>query len=103
MVYGAHQIYVNLTPSGSFDKTIGEAMACGCIVVVANDAVREVVPERCFIENDRVDSAARALEAALSIDDNVRNILVEKSREYIVRTHSLSLLLERLTPLLVRQ
>src|SRR3989344_7556640 len=43
-IYNAHSIYLNLPPSGSFDKTIGEAMATGCIVVACNDAVKGVLP-----------------------------------------------------------
>lgn len=100
-IYGTHQVYVNLTPSGSFDKTIGEAMACGCIVVAANDAVREIIPGSCFVNDSGATSAVRAIEAVLSIDDQARNDLAEKSRDYIVRTHSLSLLIERLAPVLI--
>lgn len=35
-LYREHEIYVNLTPSGSLDKTIFEAMACGAVPLVAN-------------------------------------------------------------------
>ena len=102
-IYGAHQIYVNLTPSGSFDKTIGEAMSCGCLVVAANDAVRKVIPETCFINDSNATSVAGALEAALSLVEQERNDLAEKSREYIVHTHSLSHLIERLAPVLIEK
>lgn len=30
-IYRRYDIFVNLTPSGSFDKTILEAILCGCI------------------------------------------------------------------------
>ncbi len=36
-IYRAHEIYVNLTPSGSMDKTIFEAMACGCVVILEKE------------------------------------------------------------------
>jgi glycosyltransferase involved in cell wall biosynthesis len=32
-IYRSHEIYVNLTPTGSMDKTILEAMACGALVI----------------------------------------------------------------------
>ena len=38
-IYQSHEIYVNLTPAGSFDKTIVEAAACGTIVLSANKDV----------------------------------------------------------------
>ena len=36
-IYRAHEIYVNLTPPGSFDKTILEAMACGNLPALLPD------------------------------------------------------------------
>jgi len=35
-LYRAHEIFVNTTASGSFDKTIFEAAACGCRVLAAS-------------------------------------------------------------------
>jgi glycosyltransferase involved in cell wall biosynthesis len=41
--FNKHKIFINLTQSGSFDKTILEAMACGCLVLVANESLWEVI------------------------------------------------------------
>ncbi len=38
-IYRKHEIYVNVTPAGSMDKTIFEAMACGSLVLVRNEEV----------------------------------------------------------------
>lgn len=35
-LYLSHEFYVNKTPAGSFDKTIFEAVACGCKLMVDN-------------------------------------------------------------------
>ena len=35
-IYFAHEIYVNLTPEGSMDKTVLEAASCGSLVLVTN-------------------------------------------------------------------
>ncbi|HEY4528219.1 MAG TPA: hypothetical protein VJJ48_00125 [Candidatus Paceibacterota bacterium] len=35
-LYQTHEIYVNKTEAGSFDKTIFEALACGCKLIVDN-------------------------------------------------------------------
>ena len=56
--YTSHALYVNLTPSGSFDKTIGEAMACGCIVGASNDSLRGVIPDRLLVAPDSPESVA---------------------------------------------
>ena len=96
LLYGTHAIYVNLTPSGSFDKTIGEAMACGCVVVAGNEALRGVIPDRLLVDADSPESVATGLEAALLLGADERAALSARSREYIVREHSLALLVERL-------
>ena len=95
-VYGAHAVYVNLTPSGSFDKTIGEAMACGCIVVTANTALRDVIPDTLITESSDGTVIARAIGTALGLSSIERESIARVSREYVEREHSLSLLVEKL-------
>jgi glycosyltransferase involved in cell wall biosynthesis len=96
-VYASHDIYVNLTRSGSFDKTIGEAAASGCILVVANAALRGVVPDDMIVEPDESESVVRGLTAALALSDEERMLLRGRLRAYIEREHSLIELVRRLT------
>lgn len=63
-LYASHQVYINLTPSGSFDKTILEAMAAGTLVVAANDEVFEVTQELTWQSNN-TGELARVIERAL--------------------------------------
>jgi len=90
-LYRSHAMYVNITPSGSFDKTIGEAMACGAVVVCANGAVRDVLPEN-LMAGDTAETTAEAIRAALAMSAAERAELAEKSREWVLRKHSLKLL-----------
>ena len=98
-LYRAYAIYVNLTASGSFDKTIGEAMASGSTVVVANEALRNVVPDE-FIVGDSAESVAQALDKACSMKEEERRVFGEKARAYILQEHSLPLLIRRLQAIL---
>jgi glycosyltransferase involved in cell wall biosynthesis len=95
-LYNAHSIYANLTPSGSFDKTIGEAMASGCVVVCANDAMRGVVREELLVKDDEPQDAARAILAALRLSPHERAAEEQKLRAYVMQHHSLSLLIDNL-------
>jgi glycosyltransferase involved in cell wall biosynthesis len=95
-IYRSHAVYVNLTPSGSFDKTIGEAMASGCISVVANEAVRGVIPDGYIVPPNSAEPVHRALRAAMALSEAARTEIAEQSRAYIVREHSLALLTEKL-------
>lgn len=99
VAYRSHAIYVNVTPSGSFDKTIGEAMASGCVVVTANAAVREAIPEALFVQSEPTD-IARGIAAALDLSESGRQAVARESREWIEREHSLSLLVEKLETVL---
>ena len=96
-LFASHAIYVNLTPSGSFDKTIGEAMASGCIVVVSNDAVRLVLGDSLVVSDTQ--GTARALTIALSMPQGERSEMALRNRAYIEREHSLALLSSKLAAL----
>ena len=98
-IYSGHAIYVNLTPSGSFDKTIGEALASGCIVVAGNEELRNVLPDELLVEPSSVESVARGIEKALRMDEASRERLLASAREYVEREHSLSLLASKLAAL----
>jgi len=98
-IYAEHAIYVNLTPSGSFDKTIGEAMSSGCLVVAANEALRGVLPDELIVDPQKPESVIAGIRAALGMDEAARAKLSERSRTYIEHEHSLSLLASKLTAL----
>jgi glycosyltransferase involved in cell wall biosynthesis len=98
-IYSSHAIYVNLTPSGSFDKTIGEAMASGCLVVSPNGAVRDVLGEY-FIEDIYPEAVAQILQKALELSSEDRAVYTASARQYIEKGHSLSLLSGRLVGVL---
>jgi len=44
-LYQTHEIYVNMTPAGSFDKTILEALACGCRLRIDNPEAQGISVE----------------------------------------------------------
>ncbi len=86
-------IFINLTPTGSFDKTMLEAMACGDLLLASNEALREFFSEpfrELFLfKQGNVDELARKLTRLLSIEpdqlsDKARNEL----RGIVVKNHS---------------
>ncbi|MBU6321326.1 MAG: glycosyltransferase [Patescibacteria group bacterium] len=99
-VFGAHAVYINLSPSGLFDKTIGEAMAAGALVVTGNSAVKDVLPPALFVgEHPSAETVAEALKAALALPRGERQALAARQRAYIEREHALALLAGRITGL----
>ena len=102
-LFKQHAIYVNLTPSGSFDKTIGEAAASGCTVVVANAALKGIAPDRFIVDPESAESVAAGIEAAIRLPQDERRALGGELRAHIVEHHSLSLLSSELSKILARQ
>ncbi|MEA2715116.1 MAG: hypothetical protein QOG91_144 [Candidatus Parcubacteria bacterium] len=95
-IYSAHDIFVNLSPSGMFDKTIFEAMASGTIIVSSNrDLADKIDAEYLFEENDVGGLAAR-ISGLLAIRREERDARGERLRKYAAENHGLGLLAKRL-------
>lgn len=95
LLYNQHEIFVNLTPSGSFDKTILEAMACECLVLASNESLKGVLPEPfLFKENDVID-LAKKLKAAILLSSEERRNVAGDLREFASQ-HSIARLAEQL-------
>lgn len=45
-IYSAHELCINLSPPGMFDKVIGEALLCGCDVVTTNKDLTYLLGKR---------------------------------------------------------
>lgn len=88
-MYQTHQIFVNLTPSGSFDKTILEAVACDCVPIVRNSYFKGVF-ERGIIKNEIVEEIAGVIKNCLL---NPRNQEANSLRNYVEENHNLNILL----------
>lgn len=67
-LYQSHEVYVNLTPAGSMDKTILEAAACGLNLIIDN----------------------------ADIKDNLAEKKGAELRDFVVKNHSLVALMEKL-------
>ena len=94
-VFNAHAVYVNLTPAGSFDKTILEAMACETVTIVSNESLRGEVPDMFIVRQDDPTDLARVLGGVLTGADEYRGAGKEL-RAYALKNHALSALTEKL-------
>lgn len=63
-LYSTAFAHVNVSHTGSMDKTVLEALACGCPVVTSNAAFRELLAGRpgAFLERDEPDDIAASLQ-----------------------------------------
>ncbi len=63
-LYASHEVFVNLSESGMYDKTLFEAAASGCIVVSRSDDFAHAFSE-CFTFDGSAESLADALEEGI--------------------------------------
>jgi|CXWL01.1.fsa_nt_gi glycosyltransferase involved in cell wall biosynthesis len=95
-VFSAHDIFVNTSPQGMFDKTILEAAASGCIVITSNEDIAPVLPKEQVFKDGDTEDLTRALARALALTPEER---AEHAREIqgYVEQHSLHRLAEALS------
>lgn len=91
-IYSGHEICLNLTTEGSFDKTIVEAAACGAIPVVASEGLSGLLPEAC-ITNSEPRTIAVSLQQALVAATQLE---IAKELESFVKSQSLDALFTKL-------
>jgi glycosyltransferase involved in cell wall biosynthesis len=91
-VYSRYEICLNLTPAGSFDKTIVESASCGAVPLVANESLREFLPAVCVADADP-ESVARSIERLI---DATERLKLQAELESFVSSQSLSRLVAKL-------
>ncbi len=68
-VYQGYQIFLNFTDTGSFDKTVIEALACGLLVLITNQSFKKILPPSSCVSNNKEDILKGALNL-LSFDQD---------------------------------
>lgn len=101
--YISSDVFINLTPTGSFDKSILEAMACGTLVLVSNKILEDVfddeLKEMCvFKENNSEDLAYKIVNLYFA-PDGFKKDLRKRLRVIVEKKHGL----DRLVNVLLEQ
>lgn len=96
-IYNSCGVFINLTPSGSLDKTTLEAMACESLFLVSNRVFKSLLSDKLrglclFRENDSQDLAVK-IERLLTPDVTNKERIGEESRQVIADNHSLNKLI----------
>ncbi|MEI7512147.1 MAG: glycosyltransferase family 4 protein [Candidatus Uhrbacteria bacterium] len=95
-LFASCDVYVNATPSGSYDKTVIEAMASGCLVAVGNTNFDGEIPAECIWKEGDTESLSQALVGLLSFSVEQASMMRRKLREYAVQRHGLDSLVGEL-------
>lgn len=95
-IYNQNEIFINLTNLGSLDKTILEAMSCEILVLVSNKSFEGILPEEIIFEENNAEDLKKKLIALLKKDEKEKEKLKKKLRDYAVKNHSLSSLIQKI-------
>lgn len=95
-IYNTHSIFVNLTPSGNYDKTVLEAMACGTLTIVSSKAFEDIIDRVYMFPARDAQMLATRLQETFALSDDEYDVFSRQLREQVVQTHSLTMLGERL-------
>lgn len=100
--YQQADVMVNLSGTGSLDKAVLEAMACGCIVISSNAAFRSLLPTGLFIPGNNPSALAEALARVAGWPVKQRRALGARLRATVVRDHSLLALAAKIVAVCAR-
>ncbi|MEK7522407.1 MAG: glycosyltransferase, partial [Patescibacteria group bacterium] len=82
--YQSGDLFVNLSDTGSLDKAVLEAMACGLKVLTSNEAFKNIVPEENFTSNRPQEIAEKIEKLGETGHANMVNFA-----EYAAKNHGL--------------
>jgi glycosyltransferase involved in cell wall biosynthesis len=92
-------VHVNMTPTGSGDKVVWEAMACGGLCLVANEGFKQTLgkhADRFLFRYGNPEDLAERLRWTLSLSDDERACIGAYLRRQVVANHCLERLAQSL-------
>ena len=92
--YQSHDLFVHLSKTGSLDKTLLEAMACGMNVLSSNDAARSFLRKEMILkEGDPKDLA----DKIIGLQNKKYS---EELRNYVLENHDLGRLINKISKIM---
>jgi len=95
-VFRDYQIFVNLSPSGMYDKMIFEAASCHALALSSNENLRGQIDERLVFKEGSLDDLVSKLRILLTSAPEEVQALQKEFREYVIQKHSLQFLGKRI-------
>jgi glycosyltransferase involved in cell wall biosynthesis len=99
-VFNASEIFINLTDSGSLDKTTLEAMASERLVLASNKTFEKIFPREwheamIFKEGDANDLSRKIIKL-MAVEEGEKNAIKKESRKIVIENHSLVILIDKI-------
>lgn len=95
-VYRRANIFVSASRTGSVDKAVLEAMACGSLVLTSNDSFRSILPKEYQFKDRDIDEFCNKSEYLLKLNHSQRAAAGSELRSIVARDHAVAPLMQRL-------
>ena len=96
-IYSRHYLCANLSSSGMYDKTIFEAMACGCLSLSSNKNLFGRIDSLLLYQENNLTDLTEKLTQLLRLDPTQAERLRYQSLNLVQTEHSLDLLAKKLS------
>ncbi|RJR31929.1 glycosyltransferase [Candidatus Parcubacteria bacterium] len=94
--YQDADLFVNLSGTGSIDKVILEAMACGTLCVSSNIAFKEILGNDFMVEQNNPVALAEKIKWVMKLSAEQKMQIKEKLRAEVCRNHDLKNLAKKI-------
>jgi len=88
--YQVSDLLINLTPTGSFDKVLLEAMASGCLILTCNMGFANILDNKYLFKKKDFQELAEKIIALKEIEKT------DKLRKIVIKHHNLDNLIEKI-------
>ncbi len=92
-------LFVSTSNTGSLDKAVLEAMACGKIIVTCNEAFRDflkIYSHILMFDKNDIDSLAGKIIYTLKMEEYKKAIINNYLRQIVIENHNVDILINRL-------
>jgi len=94
--YQTADLFINMSQTGSLDKAVLEAMACGCLVLTANEAFKEILPDELMVEKDNPKKLVEKIKYLINLSEEKKQENRNKLRAEVVTNHNLDNLAKKI-------
>lgn len=94
--YQNADLFINLSGTGSVDKAVLEAMACGCLVLTSNEAFLNILGQEFLVEKNQPEKLVQKIKSIMNLSFGERNKISKKFEKEVFENHNLNNLVEKI-------
>lgn len=95
-------LFINLSETGSLDKAVLEAMACGSLVLTSNEAYKDILPPELFLQDRNVQTVAQKIKEIYKLPEVAKKELATLLRQEVVANHNLENFVKKIIAVYVK-